>query len=158
VEFEAASELAMKTCGGIGVTAPLILNIGAKWRCVTNVTSRTLYPRRSNLLYQLIRIIGGPITGGDDLESRKKLLTVPGTEPESLVSQHSYYTGYAIPLLYETHKLWIKYIYNKPTNALFWWCINIPQLLHVSTYVRHHQGAFFYVSCWVTLMCIWLYN
>jgi hypothetical protein len=28
---------------------------------------------------------------------------------------------------------------------------NILQLLHVSTYVRHHQGAFFWVSCWVTL-------
>jgi hypothetical protein len=28
---------------------------------------------------------------------------------------------------------------------------NILQLLHVSTYVRHHQGAFFWVSRWVTL-------
>jgi hypothetical protein len=40
---------------------------------------------------------------------------------------------------------------NKPTNALFWQFI-VP-LLHVSTYVRHHQGAFFYLMSYIKNTC-----
>jgi hypothetical protein len=39
--------------------------------------------------------------------------------------------------------IWTTHIYIKPKNALFWSFINILQLLHVSTYVRHHQGTFY---------------
>jgi hypothetical protein len=48
--------------------------------------------------------------------------------------------------------------YSKTTNVIFWEFINILQLLHVSTYVHHHKGAFFHVSCWVTLKMRWFYN
>jgi hypothetical protein len=34
---------------------------------------------------------------------------------------------------------------NKRTILIVYY--STLQLLHVSTYVRHHQGAFFYVSC-----------
>jgi hypothetical protein len=38
-------------------------------------------------------------------------------------------------------------VFSKPTNTLFWYFISIVQLLHVSTYVCHHQGALFWLSC-----------
>jgi hypothetical protein len=38
-------------------------------------------------------------------------------------------------------------ISNRPTNTQFWYLINILQVLHVSTCVRHHQGDFFWVPC-----------
>jgi len=51
---------AMKTYLGSGGTAPRIINLGTRWRCVVSFTPRPLYPRRKNPRYTLYGKLGRP--------------------------------------------------------------------------------------------------
>jgi hypothetical protein len=45
-ETKVALVLAMRACEGSRSIAPLLFNLGARWRLVGNVTPRPLYPRQ----------------------------------------------------------------------------------------------------------------
>jgi hypothetical protein len=50
----------MKTYWGSGSIAPIIRNLGARWRWVVSFTLRPLYPRAKRPLYMLDRRLSGP--------------------------------------------------------------------------------------------------
>jgi hypothetical protein len=62
---------AMKTYWGNGGMAPLILDLGTRWRWVVSFTPRPLYPQGKSPLYPLDRMLGGPRAVLDAVSERK---------------------------------------------------------------------------------------
>jgi len=72
---------AMKIYRGSGRTAPLIPNLGRRWRWMVTLTTRPLYPRLKSRLYPVNRRMGGPQMGTGRFGGKKNLLSLPGFEP-----------------------------------------------------------------------------
>jgi hypothetical protein len=66
--------------GSIG-TAPLILNLGTKWRCVVNIKFRRVIPGKEPR-YPLKRGLGGPQSWSGRFEEEENLSPLPELEPQ----------------------------------------------------------------------------
>jgi hypothetical protein len=85
----------MKACRGSRSMAPLILNLGARWRWAVSFMPWSLYPRKEPR-YPLGGWVG-PRTGLNILEKRKICCPSQHLNPRSFSLYPSYYTDYAIP-------------------------------------------------------------
>jgi hypothetical protein len=63
--------------------APLILNLGTRWRRVISFTLRSLYPRKKSLRHPVDRRLGGlqSLSGRGGEETKIPSLPLPGIEP-----------------------------------------------------------------------------
>jgi hypothetical protein len=69
----------MKTYWRSGGIAPLILDLGIRWRCVVSFTPRSLYPQGKSPWYPLDRRLGGPQSRSGDCDEEK----IPSSRRES---------------------------------------------------------------------------
>jgi hypothetical protein len=66
---------------GIGGIAPLILDLGTRWRWVVSLTPRPLYPQRESPWYPLDRRLGGPQSLSGRGGGEKNSQPLPGLDP-----------------------------------------------------------------------------
>jgi hypothetical protein len=72
---------AVKTYMGSRGIAPLILDLGTRWRWVVCFTHRPLYPQGKNHRYPLDRRLGGPQSRSGHDGEQKNSQPRPGIEP-----------------------------------------------------------------------------
>jgi len=73
----------MKAYRGSRGINPLILNFGARWRSVINITPRLLHPQKEPD-YPVQRRVGGRQSQAGHFEGDKNLLALPGFEPRTI--------------------------------------------------------------------------
>jgi hypothetical protein len=71
----------MKAAWGSGGIAPLILDLGTRWRWVVSFTPRLLYPQGKIPSYPLDRKLGGPQSRAGSGGEKKNSQHLPGLEP-----------------------------------------------------------------------------
>jgi hypothetical protein len=71
----------MKAYWGSGCIAPLILELGTRWRWVVSFTPRPLYPQGKSPWYPLDRGLGGPQSSSGRGGEEKNSHPLPGFEP-----------------------------------------------------------------------------
>jgi hypothetical protein len=72
---------AMKVFRGSGGIAPLILDLGSRWRWRVSFTPRPLYPQGKSPWYPLDRRLGGPQNRSGSGGEEKNSQPLPGLEP-----------------------------------------------------------------------------
>ena len=73
----------MKAYGGCRGIAPLILNIGTRWRLVVNFMPRPLYSVKEPRC-PLNRRLDGPQSQSGCFEEEKSVLSLPGFDPQNV--------------------------------------------------------------------------
>jgi hypothetical protein len=73
----------LKAYWGSGGIAPLILDLGTRWRWVVSFTTWPLYPQGKSPWYPLDRRLGGPRNRSGRGGKAKKHLLLPGMEPRA---------------------------------------------------------------------------
>jgi hypothetical protein len=97
----------MKAYWGSGGIAPLILDLGTRWRWVVSFTPRPLYPQGKSPWYPLNRRLGGPQSrsrrGGEEKNSQP----LPGLEHPIIqpVSQCYFWKLIFIVLIFSTEQV-----------------------------------------------------
>ena len=71
----------MKAYTGSRGTAPLILNLGTKWRCVVNIKFRRVIPGKEPR-YPMKRGLGGPQSWSGRFGEEENLSPLPELEPQ----------------------------------------------------------------------------
>jgi hypothetical protein len=77
---------------GSGSIAPLILDLGTRWRWVASFTPRPLYPQGKSPSYPLARRLGGPQSRSGRSDEEKSSQPLPGLEPPIIQSVSQLYT------------------------------------------------------------------
>jgi hypothetical protein len=68
---------------GSGGIAPLILDLGTRWRWVVSFTPLPLYPQGKSRRYPLDRRLGGTQSRSGRCDKEEKFLLLPGIEPRA---------------------------------------------------------------------------
>jgi hypothetical protein len=112
---------AMKAHRGSGGIAPLILDLGTKWRSAVNLTPRPLYSR-----YSLNRRLCGSHSRCGRFHGRANLLYLPEFEPWTLQPIAAHHLALS----------WTRRIWSTPSYYIFRYTFN---LLKPTGYVMHQQ-------------------
>jgi len=126
----------MKAYWGSGGTAPIIIDLGTRWRWVVSSTPRLLYPQGKSPLCPLVRRLAGPRAGWDAVMKRKiprpcRFSNPRSSSPQSSTVPLSYpvslYSTYSLSL-FKKCWMWTK----------FWWLFSLKHLhpFHVLYSVR----------------------
>jgi hypothetical protein len=68
--------------------APLILDLGTRWRWVASFTPRPLYPQGKNAWYSLVRRLSGPQSWSGRGGEEKNSQPVPGLKPQIIIQSY----------------------------------------------------------------------